>query len=75
MIADVRPITYVGDYVLGTHKAGGWRQWYVQEMDSDILGLVDYSDAAEAGLPYDLHDFTEDDVATMLTLVWREVAE
>lgn len=69
----IEPIRTVGLWELGRHKAGGWSQWYVRNVASPIIGLVDFDDAYEAGLPDNLHKFTADDVTLMRQIVWREV--
>lgn len=67
------PVRTVGVWELGRHKAGGWAQWYVRNINSSVIGLVDYDDAASVGLPDDLHEFTTDDVTLMRHIVWRSL--
>lgn len=64
------PVRTVGFWEIGRHEAGGWAQWYVRNVRSPIIGLVDYEDAHDAGLPDNLHKFTPHDVTLMRQIVW-----
>lgn len=70
-MATLTPVRRVGIWEIGTYNAGGWRQWYVRNVNSDRIGLVDYDDAAESGLPDYLYKFSPDDVRTMRAIVWH----
>lgn len=67
------PVRTVGLWEIGRHKAGGWAQWYVRNVNSSAVGLVDYDDAHDAGLPDNLYRFTADDVDLMREIVWRMI--
>ncbi len=69
----IEPIRTVGIWELGRHTTGGWSQWYVRHANAPVIGLVDFEDAAEAGLPDNLHKFTADDVILMRQIVWRDI--
>lgn len=71
MLATLTPFRTVGIWELGKHAAGGWRQWYVRNVRSERIGLIDYADAADAGLPDDLADWTANDVANARAIVWK----
>lgn len=70
-MATLTPIRVIGLWEIGTHNGGGWRQWYVRNVNSDRIGLVDYDDAAEAGLPDNLDKFSSADIQTMREIVWQ----
>lgn len=71
MLATLTPFRTVGIWEIGTHAAGGWRQWYVRNVRSQTVGLVDYADAADAGLPDNLADWTAHDVDAARGIVWK----
>lgn len=70
-MATLTPVRTVGIWEIGSHSSGGWRQWYVRNVNSDSVGLVDFDDATEAGLPDNLHKFSSADVQTMRAIIWQ----
>ena len=67
----IEPIRTVELWELGRHSAGGWAQWYVRNLASSTIGLVDFDDAYDAGLPDNLHKLSADDVTLMRQIVWH----
>lgn len=65
------PVRTIGLWELGQHSGGGWRQWYVRNVRSQTIGLVDYDDAHDAGLPDNLHEWSAHDVQTARDIVWK----
>lgn len=70
-MATITPVRRVGLWEIGKHDSGGWRQWYIRNVNSARIGLVDFDDAAESGLPDNLHKFSPADIQTMRQIIWR----